>query len=166
MMDTAKVDIRKLQLLNDRINQCIDALNQVRLSVHGLSHSSQPSLGNPAAIPGIGLPQQQPQPGVFGQAYPGLQQLGQMPGVAPGFSHTSAFGGSATSFGQGALGALQVPFAAGNPYGNPYSGLSHTSGESLEAFARPVWADPILQARIAQTFPYAYVAVPPVVTIY
>src|SRR6266496_1475658 len=36
-METAKVDIRKLQLLNDRINQCIDALNQVRLSVHGLS---------------------------------------------------------------------------------------------------------------------------------
>src|SRR5262247_2166024 len=36
-METAKVDIRKLQLLNDRINQCLDALNQVRLSVHGLS---------------------------------------------------------------------------------------------------------------------------------
>ena len=39
-METAKVDIRKLQLLNDRINQTIDALNQVRLSVHGLSHTS------------------------------------------------------------------------------------------------------------------------------
>ncbi len=39
-METAKVDIRKLQLLNDRINQCIDALNQVRLSVHGLSGAS------------------------------------------------------------------------------------------------------------------------------
>ncbi len=37
-MDTVKVDIRKLQTLNDRINQCIDALGQVRLSVHGLSH--------------------------------------------------------------------------------------------------------------------------------
>ena len=39
-METAKVDIRKLQLLNDRINQCIEALNQVRLSVHGLSGAS------------------------------------------------------------------------------------------------------------------------------
>ena len=38
-MDTAKVDIRKLQILNDRINQTIDALNQVRLSVHGLQHT-------------------------------------------------------------------------------------------------------------------------------
>ena len=35
----AKVDVRKLQVLNDRINQTIDALNQVRLSVHGLGHT-------------------------------------------------------------------------------------------------------------------------------
>src|SRR5438105_9850418 len=35
----AKVDIRKLQLLNDRIAQTIEALNQVRLSVHGLQHA-------------------------------------------------------------------------------------------------------------------------------
>ncbi|HKC23545.1 MAG TPA: hypothetical protein VKF32_02330, partial [Thermoanaerobaculia bacterium] len=39
-METAKVDIQKLQLLNDRIAQCFDALNQVRLSVHGLSHTA------------------------------------------------------------------------------------------------------------------------------
>ena len=38
-METVNVDIRKLQLLNDRINQTIDALNQVRLSVHGLQHT-------------------------------------------------------------------------------------------------------------------------------
>jgi len=38
-MDTAKVDIRKLQLLSDRINQTIDALHQVRMSVHGLSQT-------------------------------------------------------------------------------------------------------------------------------
>jgi hypothetical protein len=36
-METAKVDIRKLQVLNDRISQTIEALNQVRLSVHGLA---------------------------------------------------------------------------------------------------------------------------------
>jgi hypothetical protein len=40
-METAKVDIRKLQLLNDRINQCIDALHQVRLSVHALQQGYQ-----------------------------------------------------------------------------------------------------------------------------
>src|SRR3989442_3756821 len=35
----AKVDVRKLQILTDRIDQTIDALNQVRLSVHRLGHS-------------------------------------------------------------------------------------------------------------------------------
>src|SRR5215510_44001 len=60
-METAKVDIRKLQLLNDRINQCIDALNQVRLSVHGLlagaglSHTSPFFPGvNPGIPTGFG----------------------------------------------------------------------------------------------------------------
>jgi len=38
-MDTVKVDIQKLQLLNDRIAQTIDALNQVRMSVHGIQHT-------------------------------------------------------------------------------------------------------------------------------
>ena len=47
-METARVDIRKLQLLNDRINQTIDALNQVRFSVHGV----QTGVG---AVPGLGL---------------------------------------------------------------------------------------------------------------
>ncbi|MFZ9888188.1 MAG: hypothetical protein ACO3JL_11865 [Myxococcota bacterium] len=32
----AKVDIRKLQILNDRISQTLEALQQVRWSVHGL----------------------------------------------------------------------------------------------------------------------------------
>jgi hypothetical protein len=35
MMQTATVDIRRLQILNDSINRTIDALNQVRLSVYG-----------------------------------------------------------------------------------------------------------------------------------
>ena len=68
-METAKVDIRKLQLLNDRINQCLDALAQVRLSVHGL----QSAFGQ-QAIQGLGQPQgapwlqgpQQGVPGYFG----------------------------------------------------------------------------------------------------
>jgi hypothetical protein len=50
-METAKVDLRKLQLLNDRIAQVIEALNQVRFSVHGLQHTpgfgSQMSGGQP-----------------------------------------------------------------------------------------------------------------------
>ena len=49
----AKVDIRKLQFLNDRISQVTDALNQVRLSVHGLQQ--QPQLGFPPSQ--MGYPQ-------------------------------------------------------------------------------------------------------------
>ena len=41
-METVKVDIQKLQLLNDRIAQTIEALNQVRQSVHGIQHASSP----------------------------------------------------------------------------------------------------------------------------
>ena len=47
-METARVDIRKLQLLNDRINQTIDALNQVRFSVHGVQNV-------PNAVTGLGI---------------------------------------------------------------------------------------------------------------
>jgi hypothetical protein len=170
-METAKVDIRKLQLLNDRINQCIDALNQVRLSVHGLSqglsHTSPQSQGinpgaqysqgfsgfgaNPFIQPGVnpfGNPFGQTGVNPYGQAGFGQMPIGQSPlnqGFAPGLSHTSG----------------QSPFGqAGNPY------LSSLSPEALEASLRPMWADPILTARITQTFPYAQFPVPPVVTIY
>ncbi|MFH0899890.1 MAG: hypothetical protein V2A73_04600 [Pseudomonadota bacterium] len=57
----AKVDIRKLQMLNDRVNLLIDAVNQVRYSVHGI----QPSIGvtpqvatTPSYVP-FGAPQYQ-----------------------------------------------------------------------------------------------------------
>jgi len=71
----AKVDVRKLQVLNDRINQTIDALNQVRLSVHGLGHSANPQLGFMSQ--GFGFPQTQGwgQQGVTG----GLGHTGGMP---------------------------------------------------------------------------------------
>lgn len=82
----AKVDIRKLQILNDRINQTIDALSQVRMSVHGLGHTAIPTpIMNPfGTIPGFGYP-----------AYPTLPvpPIGVTPPVPPipgsvGLSHT------------------------------------------------------------------------------
>ena len=169
-METAKVDIRKLQLLNDRINQCLDALNQVRLSVHGLtqglSHSS-PQAGINAGAPGSFGQPGFGQPG-FGQMSFGQPGFGTNPftqaganpfvqnpfsqGFTPGLSHTSGF----SPFAQGIS-----PFSQGM---NPY--LSGVSPESLEGAVRPIWADPILTARITQTFPYAQFPVPPVVTIY
>jgi hypothetical protein len=49
-METARVDIRKLQLLNDRIAQTIEALNQVRLSVHAVQQTAVPGV-----VPGLGI---------------------------------------------------------------------------------------------------------------
>ena len=151
-METAKVDIRKLQLLNDRINQCIDALNQVRVSVHGLSHASA---GNPA---GLGSPLTQ---SPFGPQSPyaqnpyGPQAFGA--GYVPGF-------GQQTGFQQGFI-SPQYPVVGIGQGFNPALGLSHTTQEGLEN--RTVWTDPLMAARIAQTFPYLYLTVSPVVgTIY
>ena len=173
-METAKVDIRKLQLLNDRINQCIDALNQVRLSVHGLSGAStgvQSGIGagqNPALEYGLGLTHSG-----FGQnpfAQPGIGQspvvpfgtpnvFGQVPfaqGYFPGFA-TAGYPQAGYPQQTGAFGIGVNPLMAG---------LTHTSPEAIDAFRRPVWADPLLTARIVQTFPYAQLPTPPIVAIY
>ncbi len=163
-METAKVDIRKLQLLNDRINQCIDALNQVRLSVHGLSQGlshTGPQSGIGAGSPyGLGFPgvgsspftnpftQAGVSPFGLGQTGFGPAPTGQVPmtpGFTPGLSHSSGVS----------------PFSQGV---NPYFGAP--GPESLEGSMRPIWADPILTARIVQTFPYAQLPLPPVVSIY
>ncbi|HLX06544.1 MAG TPA: hypothetical protein VKY89_01640 [Thermoanaerobaculia bacterium] len=206
-METAKVDIRKLQLLNDRINQSIDALNQVRLSVHGLSHTAgiNPNLPNlPMTAFGQGLGQQ---PAGFPQAQVGFPQVPMgFPQVQQGFpqpfagglSHTAQFqgGGQAgwnpyaaqggvqgglnpyAGFGGGFPAIGVTPYAAGlggvqggwNPYAaatGQLGGLSHSTGvDSPDLFDRPNWTDPLLAVRVAQTFPYAQYAVPPVVTLY
>lgn len=173
-METAKVDIRKLQLLNDRINQCLEALNQVRLTVHGLSHTAGQGLGQVPGFPGgvgsLGFPQAgigSPQAGPFGQIggaglpYPPFAGLGHTAGIGPfqAFAQPQPF-----PFAQ------QLPFpqafGAGQginqPWGgqSPWSGLSHT-GPDIAALS-----DPFAALRIAQTFPYAQYPMPPVVTLY
>ncbi len=161
-METAKVDVRKLQMLNDRINQTIDALNQVRLSVHGMSTG-----GIPGQIPGQ-IPSQIPgsvQGGVpFGGGFPygpgvGMQGLG-----VQGFGHTanpfvqglnpylqSPFGQTPVGFGQGNL-LAQNPLLAQlwgtSPWGQQ-NGFGHSSPDT-----RGVGTDPFTQSRIAQTFPF------------
>ena len=192
-METAKVDIRKLQLLNDRINQTIDALNQVRLSVHGLSHTSGinpnvPNVGTAAFGLGAGAQQGGFPQGGFQQVpqvgFPQIQQPGFPQVFGGGLSHTPQFhgavqGGMNPYAGFGLQGGLN-PYAgiggaaAGwNPYlaqmgqVGQFGGLSHsTAPELLEPFARPAWNDPLLAVKVAQTFPYAQFAVPPVVTLY
>ena len=86
-METVKVDIRRLQNLNDRINQTIDALAQLRQSVHGfqnvgLQHSTA-----------VGYPFAQ-QPIAYAQAAQQMPFYGQQTVAAPwaatgGLSHTS-----------------------------------------------------------------------------
>lgn len=188
-METAKVDIRKLQLLNDRINQCIDALSQVRLSVHGLASGPTPGLGigagfgqgptglshtgafgSPFVPQGIGgmmspgIPQQfgaspfgQQFGGAFGQV-PGASPYGQLPiaqnpwfqSVTPGLSHSTGAWAPA-AFAQGV---------------NPYGGASQFGNEGPDAYGRTGGVDPLLTARITQTFPYAQFPAPPVVSLY
>lgn len=138
-METAKVDIRKLQLLNDRITQLIDALNQVRLSVHGLSHTAPVA---PGTVPGYPM---MPMP--FAQGY------------FPGISHTSALPTAPGVFmpGLAPQAPVQLPWLA------PFLGLSHTSPE--DPLTRTWMTDPYL-TRIGQTFPYVNFVLPPVVPIY
>ena len=166
----AKVDVRKLQVLNDRINQTIDALNQVRVSVHGLGHTSamQPPL-NPLSF--------------LGQGYGGYQGYGpQQPygfgsqGLFPGLG--GQFGGLQGLQGGGGFGFQHSPF---NPYLNPFmnpslitpwgigvtplsgspwggiaggigGGLFHSNQELIDKQLAEVRAsDPY---RISQTFPF------------
>jgi hypothetical protein len=141
-METVKVDIQKLQLLNDRIAQTIDALNQVRLSVHGIQHSpayspwayaqpqyaAQPQFASPYStfapsyapqfvspfVPGIQHTSMLP----YAQPFvPGLQQQAQSPFVSQ------------------AAQPVNVPTAWTMPY--VQNGISHTS-----AF------DPLWQTRL------------------
>jgi hypothetical protein len=98
MMETAKVDIEKLQLLNDRISQTIEALNQVRMSVHGLQARTTAQVpgaqfggyglshsGMGPQIPGLATPWAQHQSPWFQQAYP--QSIGSL-GSGYGLSHS------------------------------------------------------------------------------
>ena len=177
----AKVDVRKLQVLNDRINQTIDALNQVRLSVHGLGHSGVMPQMNPLAYltqgaQGFGTP------GFGGQGF-GQQGFGQQGFGQQGFG---GFQQAPWSQGIGGLGHTGVPpqinpllaqglqhspYQAVNPFGgigvpSPYGvqqgfgGLQGIGGlqgfggpESLEQKLAEIRAsDP---SRITQTFPFA-----------
>lgn len=146
-METAKVDIRKLQMLNDRITQTIEALNQVRISVHGIEHT--PVL-NPQLPYGIGPV------GMFRPGFsPYLTPYYPYP-VAPDLSHTAAYPATVPT---------QVPYlpvsqfpTAVVPFGYPQGGISHSLPETewLRLADPHSWA-----MRLAQTFPYAYQPITP-----
>src|SRR5687767_13287487 len=95
-METVRVELRKLQILNDRINQTIDALTQLRQSVHsfqpyGLQHTN---VGFGAQMAPFAAPfAMQPQAGIGPQAWPGAPVYGATnPWLGQsGLSHTSAY---------------------------------------------------------------------------
>lgn len=113
----AKVDVRKLQILNDRINQTIEALNQVRLSVHGLGlgHSG---LQNPFLSQGYGLQQGLgvPNPYLYGMQNP-LQGIG-----GPLSQLQNQFTQQGVPGMGGGLGFQHSPFTPQftNPFVNPF----------------------------------------------
>ena len=191
-MESARVDLRKLQLLNDRINQCLDALNQVRLSTHGLSHTAAQSANPGYPSPGynVGYSAQGPQfSGLPMGTNPQIGGIGQ--GIDPRFAGAIPFQGQAAGYYGGlshtpfagipqyglnpiaqtsGLGGAQWPFAgqfAGqNPLAAFMPGLSHTGAELETGYQRPIWADPILAARVRETFPFVQYPLPPVVSVY
>jgi hypothetical protein len=136
----AKIDIRKLQLLNDRLVQAIDALNQVRMSVYGTA----PTQGF-----GGGLSHTGAYP-TMGGGYPGVQQQ---------------FGGGIPWLQQGAMGGpgfqTQGPGVFGQnlpQQGFGYGGLSHTPADYNEQqragdLYRIAQTFPLLGHWLAQSFP-------------
>jgi hypothetical protein len=134
-METAKVDIRKLQLLNDRINQTIEALNQVRLSVHGIQHTAMQSqvspfgYGQPQQAFGYGMPQQ-----AFGYGLPQTGFQGQFATQMP-LPFTGGIGG--------------IGHSPWQPQWQPQQTWQGWQGwHGLEG-------DQGGMARVVQTFPYA-----------
>ena len=169
-METARVDVARLQNLSDCINRTIEVLNQVRLSVHG---------GNlPVGLQATGAPFLAANPGAFAIA---PQLLGQVPGFVPGMAHSAPaafynqlagvtpFAGLAqwpSNIGQAALangawnnnawanaGLNGAAIAAFAPFGQ--TGLGHTG---LDPRVDQTWGnqfvDSFATARIAQTFPF------------
>jgi hypothetical protein len=155
----ARVDIKKLQLLNDRIVQTIDALNQVRLTVHGLSHTptsigalgTSGTLGQPAgfAVQAMSAPYAQSYPG-FGAVPFGLSHTGVNPQQtafgAPFSPIGLALGGNVGSAGNVGASVANWPVMGS-------TGLSHSTIEE-QWIAEMRAQDP---RRLSQTFPYCYV---------
>jgi hypothetical protein len=157
-METVKVDVQKLQLLNDRIAQTIDALNQVRMSVHGIQSGQGLSSG-------FGP--------LMSQAPYGAQPWAGVPGIAPQLQGSTpfspwlgqAFGpwlGQVPSqpFGQVPSPWLGYPGIGQSP--SPVSGspMGMSFGSSGNGHLGPItWqssmdGDPSRGMRHAQTFPY------------
>jgi hypothetical protein len=162
-METAKVDVRKLQMLNDRINQTIDALNQVRLSVHGMSTNGNGTFANgttPFTTPFVGATFPGVHPGIAAGAIPGigwthpaqaqtwqhlqhlqaLQQMQQLQQLQYGIPGAQAFGTNPYAFASNSY--ATNPYLT-NPYGtNPYATNPYVTNPYFSSFANGLGANP------------------------
>lgn len=152
-METVKVDIQKLQLLNDRIAQTIEALNLVRMSVHGIQHTPVSPWGY-GAYPGAQL-------GFAQQFTPYASPF--VPQFAPQFG--PQFG--ANPYGSFIGGLQHSPYAS--PYTSPYTTPFTTPFTSMmptsvggqvspwlhqgNGISHSSW-DPMWQLRSQQSFPF------------
>lgn len=157
----ARVDIRKLQLLNDRITQTIDALNQVRWSVHGLQHAT-------GGVPSQGAygpnPMQQTLPfgnqSVYGQPF-AQQAFGPWQQGNP-FAQSFAQQGFGISplaqtnpYAQAAMNGIGIQHSTATPFGLPVMGYGAAMPLEIEQRVLEARAqDPYLLSR---TFPQAFV---------
>jgi hypothetical protein len=134
-MDTIQVDAKKLQLLNDRINQTIDALNHLRFTAQqagvGLGHST---LGGPVspyaqyaatfgaqAVPGVyGYQQAAFDPSIVARQQAMQAMMAQW--AMGGLGHTTlpyGYGAIPSAYAQAFPGAFGVP--------GVYGGLGHST---------------------------------------
>jgi hypothetical protein len=143
-METVKVDLQKLQQLNDRISLAIEALNQVRMSTHGLQHSPSPWQVSPWAQP-------------FSPVSP--QLLGNPYASAFGLQHSMPLQAAQQSIPYSMFGQQGIPFGGqAFPFGSQVTGLGigHSSPQVAQiGLVGPAgMADPTWMQRVAQTFPF------------
>ena len=144
----ARVDLNKLQILNDRICQTIDALNQVRLSVRAVSQA--PGIANPYSTQPLGFQHSTPW---YGQS------------VSPWYNQSVSPWSNTVNSPLSGLGVAQMApvglqhsaIAYGvSPYFTPglAQGLQHSSHDIYDMQLAQLRAqDPF---RVAQTFPLAF----------
>lgn len=93
-ISTTRIDLQKLQLLNDRICQCLDALNQVRLSAHASNFAPVPQFHGQSfyGAPIYGnMNYQQPYAYNTPYAFGGFNTMAQ-PWNVPAFSPVAQYG--------------------------------------------------------------------------
>lgn len=134
-----KVDIQKLQLLNERLAQTIDALNQVRMLAHGIQHTAASPWGYSAYGTPFGVSPQYWQYGSQFGVSPYSVSPWQMPFASPfsGIQHT-------TSPWSPYVGGYQTTPFAQSPY---FTGIQHTT---------PTFSQSPYVSAFQQTSPFAF----------